>query len=328
MASSGMRTFSWTILPRKPQPAPAAHDGLVVPRPVRLHEQLQPPVAVPLDVVPERGAELPGARARPVAPVEELHLERPEEPLGPGVVAAPAGLGHRAGDAAPRADPLPARRPVGAAAVGVDDGRRAPGQGVEVGLERSVAQRRVRVRRQPPGGRQAVVAVDHGAQVVLAAGRGELGDVGHGELAGGARGEVVAAARGALPRDVGGPPVGLPGVGAVAAAARPGRDEPLLAHHAPDPLLGDPRAAQAQQGVDAPVAVAAAALLEGLADGAPERGVAVLPEPGPLVLIGALRDPQESGDLSEGQAGLPPQSLAELCLPPVRDRTGGAAFPF
>ena len=59
----GMRTFSWTILPRKPQPAPAAHDGLVVPRPVRLHEQLQPAVAVPLDVVPERGAELPGARA-------------------------------------------------------------------------------------------------------------------------------------------------------------------------------------------------------------------------------------------------------------------------
>ena len=63
------------------------------------------------------------------------------------------------------------------------------------------------------------MAVDHGAQVVLAAGRGQLGDVGHGELA-----------------------------------------------------------------------------------GAPERGVAVLPEPGPLVLIGALRDPQESGDLSEGQA--------------------------
>ena len=292
---------------------------------------------VPPHVVRERGAELVGARARPVAPVEELDLERAEEPLRPGVVPAAPAPRHRARDAPPRAEPLPARGPVGLAPVGVDGRRGARRQAVQVGRERAVAQRRVRVAREPPGGRQPVEAVDDRREVELGPAGRELGDVGHGERPGRLGGEVVVgrvglarrpASLGPLPGGVGRAPVGLAGVGAVPAPPRAGGLEPLLAHHAPDPLLRDALAAQAQRRVDAAVAVAAAPLLERLSDGAPERRIAVAPEPRPLVLIGAPRDPQESGDLSEGQACLPPQSLTEPGLPPVRHRSRGAAFPF
>ena len=71
------------------------------------------------------------------------------------------------------------------------------------------------------------------------------------------------------------------------------------------------------------VAPHAVALTEGAHDPGPYVGVAAAAarEPGALVLIGALRYPQETGDRAEGQACLPPQSLAELALAPVRDRS-------
>ena len=72
------------------------------------------------------------------------------------------------------------------------------------------------------------------------------------------------------------------------------------------------------------VAVAPGPLLEQVPDRAPYVRVAVrLPagQAAPPVLVRALRYPQESGDRAEGQGGLPPQSLAELALAPVRDRS-------
>lgn len=125
-----------------------------------------------------------------------------------------------------------------------------------------------------------------------------------------------------------GPLVGLALAGAPGRRARPARDELLLAHQAPHDLLRDPDAAAPQLGVHAAAAVAAAARLEGRPHLGPQRGVAVASEPGAVVLIGAPRYPQETDDRAEGQAGRQPQSLPELALAPVRDRTRLPAYRF
>ncbi len=102
-----------------------------------------------------------------------------------------------------------------------------------------------------------------------------------------------------------------------------GGAQPLLAHHAAHPLLARHDPGPAHPGVHGSVAAGAVLRIEQLPDQGPYVGIAVASagEPGALVLIGALRYPQETGDLAEGQACLPPQSLAGLALAPVRDRS-------
>lgn len=90
---------------------PAPRYG-VVRSPASVGERLHPLVAVPAQILVEPLHEVVGADLRPVPPVEELGLERAEEPLGPGVVAAVRLARHRAHHAALRADPLPAERAV------------------------------------------------------------------------------------------------------------------------------------------------------------------------------------------------------------------------
>lgn len=193
------------------------------------------------------------------------------------------------------ADPHPSGPAVVAAAVRVDDGER-PLVPVREGLEqRQVRELGRRARSDRPCDGHPVEAVDDGAEV-------DLGPRWEPEL-----------------RDVGGPRlvrlrrVEVPAhVGAVAAAAPPavGDIEPLLAHHPVHALLagGDARRAQARP--HAAVALDPAALLEEPRRLGPYVGVAVAPQPGAVALMGALRDPRESGDRAEGQAGLPPRSLS------------------
>ena len=112
--------------------------------------------------------------------------------------------------------------------------------------------------------------------------------------------------------------VGLPGVGGVLEPLpRAPRRHVALAHGAPHLELGDGHGlaavgADKEGGPHAPVSVGAPAALERLA-GAPGdlliplRALGVAP---PVVLVGALRHLQESGDLGEGAPGAPPQLLA------------------
>lgn len=94
--------------------------------------------------------------------------------------------------------------------------------------------------------------------------------------------------------------------------------EALLAHHAAHPLLAGDDPLPPEPRPDGPVAPGALPLPEHAPDLGPYVGVAVAPQACPVVLIGAPRYPQESGDAAEGQAGLPPRSLAELALAPGR----------
>ena len=285
---------------------------------------LDPAVPIVAQVGVQALRELAGAHARPVPPVEELVLHAAEEALAGGVVgAAPLGR-HAADEPGPLADRDPARPAVVGAAVAVDGRVRAGAHAGDRVGEAAVGERRVGPRPDAPGDRHAVEAVDDGAEVGLrAGGQAELGDVGHPQLVGGARPEAPG-------HEVGRGGRGLARVGAPppAAPARVDDLEALLAHHAPHALLAaaDPAAAQARP--HRAVAPGAAPLGEGRGDRAADVGVAVGPEAGPVVLIGALRYPQESGDRAEGQAGRPPQSLAELALAPVRDRSRVPASRF
>ena len=142
--------------------------------------------------------------------------------------------------------------------------------------------------RSPDG--PAVEAVDHGAQAALGARRqAELRDVGDPQLVGAARAEAVRAVR--HQRQVGGRRRRLAGVAAPRApASAPARHQALLAHDAPHDLLRDARAAPPELGPHRPVAARAAERLEDLADHGPEGGVPIGPQPGAVVLVGAVFD--------------------------------------
>ena len=207
-------------------------------------------------------------------------------------------------------------------------GRPGPrrGQGRARRLEALDGHRPRRAPGRRPGHRAPVEAVDHRAQVALLARREpELGDVGDPQLVGRRRPEPVGAV--GAQRQVRRGGRDLAGVAAPPAAAGPGGAEPLLAHQPADDLLRDAHAAPPQLGVDRPVA-APPHRLEGVGDERAQPPVPVPAEPGAVVLIGAPRYPQESGDAAEGQAGGRPQSLAELALAPVRHRSQVRACPF
>ena len=109
--------------------------------------------------------------------MEELLLETTEEPLRGRVVRRTAFRAHRTRQVVVLADADPLGPPVVAAAITVDDRLLTVlERGAGVG-EHAVVQRRVRARAYRPGDRHAVVAVDHGRQVGLARGDGELREV-------------------------------------------------------------------------------------------------------------------------------------------------------
>lgn len=236
--------------------------------------------------------------------------------IGACAVARLAGSGGPIGDYYGSANMAPA--------VAVHHGARPLPPGREGVEQRPVGERGRGPGADPPAGGAAVVAVHHGAQVDLAGGHAELGDVGDPQLVGGRRREVPGHQVRRGRRD-------LPLVGAPPPAPPPVVDhlEPLLPHQPAHDLLGraPPLAAQARP--YRAVAPVAAALLEQLPHPPAQGGVLVgAREPGPPVLIGAPRYPQESGDLSEGPPGRRAQSLAQLALSPVRHRSRVRACPF
>ena len=287
---------------------------------------LDPLLTIVHEVGLEPSHELLGRHALPVPVVEELVLEAPEEALAGRVVRAAALRGHAPDQAVLLADPDPLRPAVVAAPVRVD--RRAhPRRPRRAGLEQArVREALVGVQPDRPGDGHPVEAVDDRAQVdLLAAREPELGDVGEPQPVG-----LVGAE----------PPVhevlrrlgDLAGVGAVAPGAPLVVDdlEALLAHHAGHALLAGPDALAAQARPDGAVPPAPRALAEDAHHAVAYVGVAVARrgDAGPPVLIGALRYPQETCDRAEGQGGRPPQSLAELALAPVRDRSRVPPFRF
>lgn len=318
LIKQGVRTFFRTFLRR---PALAA---AVLVRAQPPERALDPPRAIVPQVGVQHLGELRERDALPVPVVEELVLEPPEEPLAGRVVgAAPLGR-HRAREPVLPADRDPPRPPVVAPAVAVHHGARPLPPGREGVEQRPVGERGRGPGADPPAGGAAVVAVHHGAQVDLAGGHAELGDVGDPQLVGGRRREVPGHQVRRGRRD-------LPLVGAPPPAPPPVVDhlEPLLPHQPAHDLLGraPPLAAQARP--YRAVAPVAAALLEQLPHPPAQGGVLVgAREPGPPVLIGAPRYPQESGDLSEGPPGRRAQSLAQLALSPVRHRSRVRACPF
>lgn len=168
---------------RDPEAAPPGRRRLVARAPA-LAEALRPAQDVPAHVVVELGAELVARDARPLAGVEELLLEGAEEALGARVVRARPLARHRPRGARRVAEPPPRARAVAGAAVGVDDGPGALGLEREGGGERGVAELLVGVGGDRPGGRAAVPAVDHGAQVDPEPVQPDLGDVGDEQGAG------------------------------------------------------------------------------------------------------------------------------------------------
>ena len=284
----------------------------------------------PIPIVREVGLEPPhellGRHALPVPVAEELVLEAPEEALAGRVVRAAALRGHAPDQAVLLADPNPLRPAVVATPVRVD--RRAPARRPRrAGLEQArVREALVGVQPDRPGDGHPVEAVDDRAQVdLLAAREPELGDVGEPQPVGLVGVEIPVHE---VLRRLG----DLAGVGAVAPGAPLVVDdlEALLAHHAGHALLAGADALAAQARPDGAVPPAPRALAEDAHHAVAYVGVAVARrgDAGPPVLIGALRYPQETCDRAEGQGGRQPQSLAELALAPVRDRSRVPPFRF
>ena len=207
------------------------------------------------------------------------------------------------------------------------DRRARPRRPGRAGLEQArVREALVGVQPDRPGDGHPVEAVDDRAQVdLLAAREPELGDVGEPQPVGLVGVEIPVHE---VLRRLG----DLAGVGAVAPGAPLVVDdlEALLAHHAGHALLAGADALAAQARPDGAVPPAPRALAEDAHHAVAYVGVAVARrgDAGPPVLIGALRYPQETCDRAEGQGGRPPQSLAELALAPVRDRSRVPPFRF
>ena len=226
----------------------------------------------------------------------------------------------------------------------MDHGRRARRQAGQRLAERRRAQLAVRVRRDREPHRAAVPAVDDGAEVGLEPVEGELRHVRDQELPRRAGREVVRepevlaglpARGGALAGDVGGPAaVDLAGVGAEAPPRAPAAGaHPALAHGPPHAPLGrgrgrlavGPRAYARRH-----LAVAAHAPEGRERAGDPRRERPVVTarggESAPLVLVGALRYPQEGRHAAEAEPVVPPQPLSQLGLLPVRESRRVSCF--
>lgn len=197
----------------------------------------------------------------PVAAVEELYLQPPEEALAPRVVGAASLPRHRPGQAVLIACPYPSRPAVMATAVRVDLGTVSPAEPPARAERRRVGHPGVGRRGDRPARRHAVEAVHDGRGMRLAGGDAELGRVGYPELVRLVRAEVTPAPL--VAQQVLGRLGDLALVGAVPALLPGGpRDQVLLLHDAARGPLADRRAVP-RVGVDlgahAPVAVGAAA---------------------------------------------------------------------
>lgn len=222
-----------------------------------------------------------------LVPGQDFPLQGREERLGGGVVEARADPAHRLADPEVGAEPGERGRRVGRAPVGVEDDavglvlapdrllaaasgdghpdRRARQVSVGVGAGRGAEQ-------------PARVQVDHGGQVQLALGRGDLGDVADPLVVGRRRGEVATH----QVQELGCGPV-LPGQ--AAAALDHAGHQALTAHRLGDRLLADPPSGLAQVLAQAGRSVQALRLAErdghGPVDGvAPPVGVGEQPARG------------------------------------------------
>lgn len=176
-----------------PQPsAPVVYR--IVNLPAVLLEQLEPCGAIAAHPAVEGLRELLERDAGPVAAVEELVLEPPEEALAGRVVRGVALAGHGARHAVLLADADPAGPEVVGAPVGVAEGALA---GAQLGARHQqgfVGELGVRVPGYRPSHGLAVEQVDDRQEVGLrGVGQLELGYVGGPLLVRGARAEVVRA---------------------------------------------------------------------------------------------------------------------------------------
>ena len=256
----------------------------------------------------------------------ELPLEQAEEALHRRVVRAAALGGHAPGEAMPLADRDPAGPAVVPAAVGVDDGALAGREQRAGVLERRVGERGVRALAGPPRHDRGVEAVPDGRQVDLpAGGQPELGDVGEPQEVRQGRAEVA-------PHEVRRGRRRLARVGAVGPPLppHPPGDQALLAHDAADDLLrgADGLVELAEPAHHEAVAARAVAVLQEHAPHeGPQRRQAVRPgDRAPLVVIGAPRYPQESGEFSQGPLPRRPQAVYHQGLLPVRHPVEARGF--
>jgi len=190
MSKGGADVFPCVLCGVPEPPAPAVNR--IAHRPAFLLEVLDRVGAVPPEPPVEHLDELGLGDAAPVAAVEELVLQVAEEALAGRVVGRVALPRHRAGDAVRRADPLPARPAVMAAAVGVAEGV-LPGPQLRArGQQRGVRELGVRAPRDRPAHGLAVEQVDDRREVDLGrVGELELDYVGRPLLAGRVGAEVV-----------------------------------------------------------------------------------------------------------------------------------------
>ena len=255
--------------------------------------------------------------------VEELVLKPPEEALHRRVVGAAPLLRHRPDQEILLADRNPPRPAIVASSIGVGHRALPFGKPPARGLEAGVGELCVRARPYRPGSQPSVEAVEDGREVDLAVRQPELRDVCEPQLVG--RGRMEVAADQVLRR------VGdLALVGAVPGLLfRVDDHEPLFVHDAAHHLLGyDDRIFSRPQLVrDVAVAARAVGSFEDLAHADAQTGVLVGSCQRPaLVLIGALRYPQGSGELFQAPARRRPQLVYDQGFLPVRHRAGALGF--
>lgn len=273
-----------------------------------------------MDVPIECIHELTDAPALPVAPVEELDLEPPEEPFHGGVVRRAALLRHGARDPVTLTALDPAGPAVVAAPVAVAYRALAFCEPGCSGVEHRVHQLGVGGRRLRPCHAQAVEAVDDGAQVRLAGRDGELRDVREPERVGLFRMEVSV-------HDVGGRVADLAFVGAVLPFHRALGDEPRLFHDSADDLLRYHDFLRFERGMHPSVAVTAVVLVEDLRYADAQVGVLVRSRQGAsLVAVAAFRHPHRIEQNVEFARR--PQALNKDRLLPVGEhlRVGASVF--
>ena len=223
-----------------------------------------------MDVAIDRVHEVVDAPPAPAPAVEQLDLQASEEALAGAAVRGAALLRHRPRDAVLLAPLDPARPRVMAPAVGVPDRVLVLRQRRGGGVEHGVRELRVRRGRHGPADDHPVESVRDGAEIDLAGGYPELGDVGEPQLVGRIGVEV------ALHRVLRG--VGyLAPAGAVPPFLAALGDRVELAHQSCDDLLRDPHALAPQAQADPAMAVAAVAGGEDLGYALPRPRMLVRP---------------------------------------------------
>ena len=223
-----------------------------------------------MDIAIDRVHEVVDAPPAPAPAVEQLDLQAPEEALAGAVVRGAALLRHRPRDAVLLAPLVPARPTVMASAVSVPDRVLALRQRRGGCIEHGVRELRVRRGRHGPADDHSVEAVHDGAEIDLAGGYPELGDVGEPQRVG--RIGVEVALHQVL-RGVG----YLAFVGAVLPFLAALGDQVELAHRPCDDLLRDPHALAPQVQADSAIAVAAVAGGEDLGYAPPQPRMLVRP---------------------------------------------------